>query len=107
MIVENPATQPHYLTQFFPVKPKVIDKDRTKNGDYYRKPTQYWFVNCEPESNVVFEPIECVEKHTIMKARLMKGEISTQTKRIMIHHQYATRFIKQYVLDAPGGVWIV
>lgn len=107
MIVENPATQPHYLTQFFPVKPKVIDKDRTKNGDYYRKPTQYWFVNCEPESNVVFEPIECVEKHTIMKARLMKGEISTQTKRSMIHHQYATRFIKQYVLDAPGGVWIV
>lgn len=105
MIVENPATQPHYLTQFFPVKPKVIDKDRTANGDYYGKPTQYWFLNCEPEQNVVFEPIEYVEKHTIMKARLMKTDKSTQTKRSMIHHQYARRFVMTYVLDAPGGVW--
>ena len=105
MIVENPATQPHYLTQFFPVKPKVIDKDRTANGDYYGKPTQYWFLNCDPENNVVFEPIEYVEKHTIMKARLMKSDKSTQTKRSMIHKQYARRFIMTYVLDAPGGVW--
>lgn len=105
MIVENPATQPHYLTQYFPVKPKVIDKDRTANGDYYGKPTQYWFVNCEPENNVVFEPIEYVEKQNIMKAERMDGEVSRQTKRSMIHHQYAMRFIKQYVLDAPGGVW--
>jgi hypothetical protein len=105
MIVENPATQPHYLTQFFPIKPKVIDKDRTSNGDYYRKPTQYWFVNCEPENNVVFEPIEYVETHTVMKARLMKDGTTTQTKRSMIHKQYARRFIKNYVLDAEGGVW--
>ena len=103
--MENPATPPHYLTQFFPVKPKIIDKDRTMNGDYYGKPTQYWFVNCEPENNVVFKPIEYTEKQTIMKVKSMKGETSRQTKRSMIHRQYAERFIKQYVIDAPGGVW--
>lgn len=100
MIVENPVTQPHYLTQFFPIKPKVIDKDRTKNGDNYGKPTQYWFINCEPENNVVFEPLEYVPKRIITNRE--KGQ---ETVRSMIHKQYAMRFIKQYVLDAPGGVW--
>lgn len=83
----------------------MIDKDRTKNGDYYGKPTQYWFVNCEPENNVVFEPIDYVERHTVMKSESLRGKSSRQTKRSMIHHQYAERFIKQYVLDAPGGIW--
>ena len=98
MIVENPVTQPHYLTTYFPIKPKLIDRDRTRNGDHYRKPTQYWFINCEPENNVVFEPIEFVERKTIMGKR-------NQTNRSMIHGQYARRFLMNYVLDASGGVW--
>ena len=100
MIVENPATQPHYLTQFFPVKPKIIDKDRTINGDHYKKPTQYWFVNCDPENNVIFEPIEYIRTRNVMKDRK-----EAQKTRSMIHSQYARRFIKNYVLDADGGVW--
>lgn len=99
MIVENPYQQ-HYLTTYFPIKPKIIDKDRTKNGDYYRKPTQYWFLNCEPENNVVFEPMEFVKQRIITHRE--KGQT---TQRSMIHKQYASRFIKQYVADAPGGVW--
>ena len=99
MIVENPYTQPHYLTQFFPVKPKVIDKDRSKNGDHYGKPTQYWFVNCEPEGNVVFEAIEYVNKKIITQR-----EQHQKTKRSMIHPQYAKRFIQTYVIDAEGGL---
>lgn len=39
MIVENPYTAPHFLTQYFPIRPAVIDKDRTERGDYYTKPT--------------------------------------------------------------------
>ena len=103
MIVENPYTQPHYLTQFFPIKPKLIDKDRTNNGDYYKKPTQYWFLNCDPENNVVFESLEYIKPQII--DRVSSDEMSRQTMRSMIHKQYARRFIKQYVLDAPGGVW--
>ena len=103
MIVENPYTQPHYLTQFFPIKPKLIDKDRTNNGDYYKKPTQYWFMNCEPENNVVFESLEYIKPQIIDKVN--SDEMSRKTMRSMIHKQYARRFIKQYVLDAQGGVW--
>ena len=102
MIVENPYTQPHYLTMYFPVKPKIIDGDRSKNGDHYKKPTQYWFVNCEPEQNVVFEPIEETQIMTIEG----RGGKTRRVERSLIHPQYARRFIKSYVLDAEWGVWI-
>ena len=100
LIVENPYTPPHYLTTYFPIRPKVIDKDRTVNGDYYAKPTQYWFVNCEPEQNVLFEPIEYVKRHTIEDAQKMDDDVSRTVKRSLIHPQYANRFIRQFVLDA-------
>ena len=106
MIVENPCTQPHYLTQFFPVKPKIIDKDRTANGDHYKKPTQYWFLNCEPCQNITLEPLESIAVHTIEKAGQMNGDIDRQVKRSMIHNQYARRFIQNHVLDAEGGVFV-
>ena len=99
MIVENPYIN-HYLTTYFPIKPSLIDKDRSKNGDYYKKPTQYWFVNCKPENNVIFEPIDFVQRRTI--ARREKGQT---VQRSMIHKQYARRFIVNYVLDVEGGVW--
>lgn len=98
MIAENPYTQPHYLTTYFPIKPSIIDKDRTQNGDYYKKPTQYWFVNCQPEQNLVFEPLEYVEKHTSEKAHLMDLNVIRTVKRSMMHPQYARRFIKQFIL---------
>lgn len=100
MIVENPYTQPHYLTVYFPIKPTIIDRDRTRNGDYYKKPTQYWFVNCQPEQNFVFEPLDYVETHTISRAAKMDGELSRQVKRSLMHPQYARRFIKQFIKEA-------
>lgn len=99
MIVENPYTQPHYLTLYFPIKPALIDKDRTKNGDYYRKPTQFWFVNCEPENNLVFEPLELVPMLAISKVNKRTFGIERKTMRSMMHPQYARRFIKQFIID--------
>lgn len=99
MVVENPYTQPHYLTCYFPIKPKVIDMDRTENGDYFKKPTQYWFVNCEPEFNMFFEPLEWIETGNIEKIYNYKIDGSSKAKRSLMHPQYARRFIKQYILD--------
>lgn len=63
-----------------------------------KKPTQYWFINCEPKNNFIFEPIEYVEKKIIGKVR---GTDTTtrKTERSMMHPQYARRFIKQYILE--------
>ena len=105
MIVENPYTAPHYLTTYFPVKPKVIDKDRSAEGDYYKKPTQYWFLNCEPENNLVMEPLTYVKRHKISHAERMEVGSNRRVKRSMIHPQYAERFIKRFVLTKEDGIW--
>lgn len=98
MIIENPYMQPHYLTYYFCVRPTMIDKDRTERGDYFEKPTQYWFVNFEPKQNFIFEPLDYVEKQVIEKVKKKDG-ISVKTQRNMIHPQYANRFIREFILD--------
>ena len=99
LIIENPYTQPHYLTTYWCIQPTFVDKDRTKNGDYYKKPTQYWFVNFEPKNNLVFEAIDYLKTKIIAKSRVNDDGLSVKTQRSMIHPQYADRFIRQYILD--------
>lgn len=98
LVIENPYMQPHYLTTYWCVRPSLIDKDRTLNGDYYKKPTQYWFVNIKPKQNLVFEPLEYVKTKTIGKVTVEDG-LSIKTQRSMIHPQYANRFIRQYLIE--------
>lgn len=97
LIIENPYTQPHYLTTNWCIKPSLIDKDRTNDGDYYKKPTQYWFINCEPKQNLVFEPLEYVGTKVIETVK-STDTTSRQTERSMMHPQYANRFIRKYIL---------
>ena len=95
MVIENPYTQPHYLTEFWALEPKIIDKDRRLNGDAYKKPTQYWFIGFEPQQNLVFEPIDHVDTKVVNR---VKGA-DRQKQRSEITPQYANRFIRQYILD--------
>lgn len=98
LIIENPYSQPHYLTNYWPLSPKLVDKDRRQDGDYYKKPTQYWFVNCDPGQTLLFEALEDVEDGgAIIHATGSAGK-SPQVIRSMIHPQYASRFIRQYIL---------
>lgn len=95
MIVENPYNSPNYLNTYFCMKAKLIDKDRRDRGDRQKKPTQYWFVNCDPEYNIYLESMNEVEQRCHTK---MMGK-----KRSEIHPQYARRFIREFILDAQGG----
>ena len=95
MIIENPYTQPHYLTQYWCIKPKLIDKDRRNNGDYMNKPTQFFFINCDPKQNVVFEPLDYVPKRV---CDYIAGKDRARI-RSEIHPQYASRFIRQFIID--------
>ena len=97
LVIENPITQPHYLTLYWCIQPKVVDKDRTLNGDYMKKPTQFFFINCEPKNNVLFEPIEYVPQR--VHERIRVTDKSRQILRSEMHPQYAERFIKQYLID--------
>lgn len=50
MIVENPYSGQHYLilSQNFVMPPTIIDHNRMLRGDYFEKPTAYWFIKCKP-----------------------------------------------------------
>lgn len=103
LVIENPKSMPHHLTDYWCLKPTIVDKDRRKNGDYYKKPTQYWFVNCKPKNNLVFEALDYVPQ--IKSERVVKDDfgLDRTTARSMIHPQYANRFIRQYLIDDIGG----
>ena len=98
LVIENPYNQPHYLTMYFPLKPTLIDKDRTLNGDYYKKPTHFWFINMQPTNNVIFEPIKEVPQYIIGRNTMIEKDKSRETNRSTIHPQYANRFIRQFIL---------
>lgn len=92
LIVENPYSGQHYLIQYFPIKASLIDMDRTRRGDYYKKPTQYWFVNCKPENKMLPEA-------TYTQAQQKKiREVHNKVERSMISKEYANRFIREFIL---------
>lgn len=110
LIMENPYSEEHFLRRYWCYPATIIDKDRRENGDYFKKPTQYWFLNLEPKYNMIFEP---VEYHGIKGTGAGSDEWQRKTKkdlevtgaknvrvaRSMIHPDYANRFIRQYILD--------
>ena len=48
LIIENPYGKANFLKQFFSIKPQLVIHDRREYGDFYKKPTQFFFINCEP-----------------------------------------------------------
>jgi len=92
LIIENPYSTTHYLTKYWAIPAKVIDKDRTLRGDFYKKPTQYWFINCEPKQNMIFEA------YTINKRKVIE-ETNNKTERSLIAPEYANRFIREFIID--------
>lgn len=101
MVIENPYTQPHYLTTYWCLKPKIIDKNRRLNGDYMEKPTQYYFIGFEPKNNILFEPIDWVEHRVVSGKNVLKKDTGKdrQVTRSEMHPQYANRFIRKYLID--------
>lgn len=101
LILENPATQPNYLLhlQNFYRKPTFVDSDSTRRGDCYKKPTAYWFFNCEATYGESFE--RPTERKRIFDSASSKGGISSK-ERSMIAPAYARNFICDFILGQPN-----
>ncbi len=106
LIMENPYSKEHFLRRYWCIPSTLIDKDRRERGDYFQKPTQFWFLNCEPKNNFIFEPmnynfIECKDAiRTMTKEQYEKTGAKTKKEaRSMIHPQYASRFIREFILE--------
>lgn len=111
MIFENPYNGGTYLRTSFP-KPQVYDDNRMLRGDFFVKPTGYWFTNCEPSHGKTYQfdkEKKVIHANTTEYARnLKKGGIkflksSKQSgicseERSMISPDYARNFICDFIL---------
>lgn len=99
LIIENPWNDSGetYLQRNF-IAPTIIDKNRIIRGDYFVKPTAYWFVNCTntngftPQQDKVVK-IVYKQKDTI---KVNTGECSEV--RSMISPDYARNFICDFII---------
>lgn len=112
LIIENPAGQSgtgkeHYLQRYWCIEPKLIDKDRRERGDYYKKPTQYWFINCEPKNNFIWEAQVMHEGWASISQASKNAKrigVSRTVVRSMIAPEYANRFIREYIMEKQNDV---
>lgn len=98
MIVENPYSGQHYLVlpQNFVMPPTFVDHDRTRRGDYFKKPTAYWFVNCEPTHGQTFHSPK--ERKTVFTAKGSGSAGLCSEERSLISPEYARNFICDFVI---------
>ena len=95
MVFENPYSEMHYLINNYIKAPDLIDFDRTKRGDYFKKPTSYWFFNLQPSIGYSFQKPK--EHHTIISSKGNTGGLCSE-ERSMISPDYARNFICDFIL---------
>lgn len=96
LVMENPWAEQTYLKANFVTPPSLIDNNRRMRGDYFEKPTAYWFINCEPTQGKSYQ---CDKpKKTIMNTKGSKQAGVCSEERSMIHPDYARNFICDFIL---------
>ena len=96
LIMENPWSMQTFLKANFIFPPALIDNDRSQRGDYYKKPTAYWFMNCEPERGETHQRLHKPKR--IVDQPHEKGGGLCSEVRSMISPDYARNFICDFIL---------
>ena len=96
LIMENPWAEQTFLKANFIMPPTLVDNNRRLRGDYFEKPTAYWFVNCQPTHG--FTAMLNKEKRTIQTTKGSKQAGICSEERSMIHPDYARNFICDFIL---------
>ncbi|MBP5458757.1 MAG: hypothetical protein J6Y62_01080 [Clostridia bacterium] len=114
MIMENPWSTCNYTNYFWFMKPAIIDQNRRERGDYFAKPTAFWFLNCEPTRMATRQPTPREQwrwtgvrdgadanhpRERTAKGSKIPGLCSEE--RSMISPDYARNFICDCVLGLP------
>ena len=99
IIIENPYSPLHYLCNNFFKAPDVFDRNRQHRGDYFTKPTGYWYFNCVPTHGSSYQ--EPKEKKTIYCCRGSNKAGICSEERSLISPDYARNFICDFILGRP------
>ena len=96
MVFENPFSENHFLKFGFLKPPTLIDKDRTRRGDFFIKPTGFWFWNCEPTQGLSYQMVKPLK--TILNSKRSKESGVCSEERSMISPDYARNFICDFII---------
>lgn len=96
LVMENPWSQQTYLKSNFIMPPTFVDNDRTKRGDYFVKPTAYWFINFTPTNGKSFQKVKAKRRIIDCKRGIKAGICSEE--RSMISPDYARNFICDFII---------
>lgn len=96
MVMENSWSEQHLLKFGYLKPPTFVDVDRTRRGDCYRKPTAYWFWNCEPTNGTSYQRPAIVKRIEDARKNPVAGMCSEE--RSMISPDYARNFICDFIL---------
>lgn len=96
MVVENPWSEQTFLKANFILPPSLVDMDRTRRGDYFKKPTAYWFIACNPTNGYTFQSDK--QRRRIDHAKPGKKAGLCSEDRSLISPDYARNFICDFIL---------
>ena len=96
LIMENPWSMQTFLKANFIFPPALVDNDRSKRGDFYKKPTAYWFMNCKPTYGESYQQLHKPKR--IVDQPHEKGGGLCSEVRSMISPDYARNFICDFIL---------
>lgn len=96
MVVENPWSEQTFLKANFILPPSLIDVDRTRRGDYFKKPTAYWFIACNPTNGYTFQRDK--QRRRIDHAKPGEKAGLCSEDRSLISPDYARNFICDNIL---------
>lgn len=74
----------------------MVDADRTRRGDFFKKPTAYWFINCINTNGLTIQRDKQIKRIADMKKGINAGICSEE--RSMISPDYARNFICDFIL---------
>lgn len=96
LIFENPYSLQTFLKSGFVLPPAIVDNNRRLRGDFFVKPTAYWFINCEPTNLQSYQtPKE--ERSLMWEPKNPTAGICSE-ERSMISPDYARNFICDFIL---------
>lgn len=96
LIMENPWSMQTYLKANFILPPTFVDSDRTKRGDAFKKPTAYWYINCDPTHGFTEQKNHNPRRILDTKSSSQKGTCSED--RSMLSPDYARNFICDFII---------
>ena len=102
IIMENPWAEQTFLKANFIQAPNIIDENRMRRGDYFVKPTAYWFFNCENTNGFTFQNDK--EQKVVFKSKQGKQAGICSEERSMISPDYARNFICDFILGKKQDI---